>query len=133
MTDQTLKNQKDNIHLWRPHKRGLVGGRRKDNNNIKKSKCLESKHVRYSRNFNYKTYRNLIISPLIVTTMITFTIYLLQLMANNDSLIYQKLIILKYCHKYQETPHLAFICSKSTLEMSNNVGICSKLTTIRTP
>ena len=93
----------------------------KDNNNIKKSKCLESKRVRYSRNFNYKTYCNLIISPLIVTTMTTFTTYLLQLMANNDSLIHQKFIILNFSHKYQEILHLAFTCSKSILETPNNM------------
>ena len=40
---------------------------------IKKSKCLESKRVRYSRNFNYKTYHNLITSPLIVITIATFS------------------------------------------------------------
>ena len=34
--------------------------------------------------------------------MISFSIYLLQLMTNNDSLIYQKLPILKFYHKYQE-------------------------------
>ena len=43
-------------------------------------------HSWYSRDFNYKTYRNLIISALVVTTMTTFSIYLLQLMTNNDSL-----------------------------------------------
>ena len=36
----------------------------------------------------------------------------------NDSLIHQKFLILKFCHKYQETPHLAFTCSSSTLETS---------------
>ena len=43
-------------------------------------------HSWYSRDFNYKTYRNLIISALVVTTMTTFSIYLLHLMTNNDSL-----------------------------------------------
>ena len=68
---------------------------------IIKSKCLESKHVRYSRNFNYKTYGNLIISPLIVITITTFSVYLLQLITNTDSLIHQKFLILKFCHKHQ--------------------------------
>ena len=91
----------------------------KYNNNIEKGKCLESKHLRHSRNFyfKYKKYRNLIISTLVVTTMKTFSVYLLQLMTNNDSLIYQKFLILKFCHTYQETPYLSFTCSESTMEM----------------
>ena len=90
----------------------------KDNNNTKKIKCLESKRIRYSQNFNfnYKSHRTLIISHLIVTTMTTFSVYLLQLMTNNDSLIQQKFIILKFCHKYQEYHHLAFTSSKPTME-----------------
>ena len=84
--------------------------------NYQKSKCLESKRVRYSQNFNYKTFRNLIISPFIVITIATFSAYLLQLITNNDSLIHQKFVILKFCHRYQETPHLVFTCSKSTIE-----------------
>ena len=83
---------------------------------IVKKTCLESKCVRYSRNFNYKTYCNLIISSLIVITIATFSAYLLHLITNSDSLIHQKFVILKFCHKYQETPHLAFTCSKSTIE-----------------
>ena len=39
-------------------------------------------------------------------------------MTNNDSVIHQKFLILKFCQKYQETPNLAFTCSNSTLEMS---------------
>ena len=62
---------------------------------IKKSKCLESKRVRYSRNFNYKTYRNLIISSLIVITVAIFSVYLLQLITNSYSLIHQKFVILR--------------------------------------
>ena len=84
--------------------------------NYQKTKCLESKRVRYSRNFNYKTYCNLIISPLIVITIATFSAYLLHLITNSDSPIHQKFFILKFCHKYRETPHLAFTCSKSTME-----------------
>ena len=58
--------------------------------------------------------------------MATFSVYLLQLMTNNDSLIDQKFPILKFIHqkfpilklhhKYQETSYLAFTCSKSTME-----------------
>ena len=73
----------------------------KDNKNIKKANVwmfgIETR----------QTYQNLIISPLSVTKMTTFTIYLLQMMTNNDSLIYQKFLILKFYHKYQETTHLA--------------------------
>ena len=86
--------------------------------NYQKSKCLESKRVRYSPKFNYKTYSNLIISPLIVIRIGTFSAYLLQLITNSDSLIHQKFVILKFFHKYKETPHLAFTCSKSTIETS---------------
>ena len=84
--------------------------------NYKKSKCLESKRVRYSQNFNYKTCCSLITSPLIVITIATFSAYLLQLIIISDSLIHQKFVILKFCHKYQETPHLAFTYLKSTVE-----------------
>ena len=86
----------------------------------KKSKCLESKRIGYSQkfDFNYNSYRTLIISHLIVTTMTTFSVYLLQLMTNNDSLIHQKFIILKFCHKYQEYHHLPFTSSKPTMEVT---------------
>ena len=84
--------------------------------NYQKSKCLESKRVRYPRNFNYKTYCNLIISPLTVITIATFSAYFLQLITNSDLLIHQKFVILILCNKYQETPYLAFTCSKLTIE-----------------
>ena len=58
--------------------------------NCLEKKCLESKRVRYSRNFNYKTYGNLNISPLIVITITTFSVYLLQLITNSDSVIHIK-------------------------------------------
>ena len=39
-------------------------------------------------------------------------------MTIHDALIHQKFLILKFYHKYQETPHVAFTCSSSTLETS---------------
>ena len=62
---------------------------------------FETRNIYYQNfNFNYKTYRDLIISPLIVTTTTTFFVYLLHLMTNNYSQLHQKFLILKFCHKY---------------------------------
>ena len=86
------------IHFCGGWKDGSEGGG--------ESLCLESKRFRHSQNFNFNTYRNLIISHLIVTTMTTFSTYLLQLMTNHDSLTFQTF----------KTTHLAFTCSKSSVE-----------------
>ena len=49
--------------------------------------------------------------------MTIYSVYLLQLMTSNDSLIHREFLILIFCHEYQETPHLAlFTSSKSTME-----------------
>ena len=93
-----------------------MGGDLKSNDNIKISKWLEWKRARYSRNFNFKTWRNLIVLPLVVTTMSTFFVLLLQLMTNGSTLTYEKFVILKFCHKRQETSRLAFTYSKSTMQ-----------------
>ena len=44
----------------------------------------------FPNSFNYKTCRKLIISPLIIAAITTFSVNLLQLMTNNDSPIHQK-------------------------------------------
>ena len=54
----------------------------------------------FPNSFNYKTYRKLIISPLIITAITTFSVNLLQLMTNNDSSIHQKFLNLTICYKY---------------------------------
>ena len=61
-------------------------------NNTKKKKCLESKRVRYSQNvkFNYKTNRNLIISPFtqISRTNPSSGIYFFKAKSGNTRTIY---------------------------------------------
>ena len=72
----------------------------KDNNDIKKANVWNRNTSDFPQTLIIK-YRKLIISPLIVTTMTTFSVYLFQLMTIKDSLIHQKFLILKFCHKQQ--------------------------------
>ena len=59
-------------------------------------------HPIFPKLFHYKTYHNLIILSLIVTT-ITLSVFLLL---TNDAALNQKFHIFTFCHKYQETSHL---------------------------
>ena len=53
-------------------------------------------------------------------------------MTNNDSLIHQKFLTLTFCHKYQETSHPAFTCSKPTMETLEKYVEYVKLTAVKT-
>ena len=93
--------------------------------NYQKSKCLESKCIQYFRIFNYKTYCNLIISPLIVITIATFSAYLLQLITKSDSLIHQKLfsnlLSSNFSTNIKKHPPLALLVPSKQWNCQNNV------------
>ena len=77
----------------------------RDKNNTKKANVCNqnASDITEILILHYKTYGNLIILPLIVTTVTTLSIYLLHLLTN-ESLIHQKFLILKFVTNIKKHP-----------------------------
>ena len=114
----------------------------KDNNYIKKENV-------WSQNasdipeililITYEKYLNFIISSLSVTIMTVFSVYLLHLMTNDNSLIYQNFIssnIVTNIKRHLISKQLTSGIYEFKVSNGNArkiCGICSKLTTLKTP
>ena len=114
----------------------------KDNNYIKKENVWSQNASDIPEIFiliTYKKYRNFIISSLSVTIMTVFSVYLLHLMTNDNSLIYQNFLssnIVTNIKRHLISKQLTSGIYEFKVSNGNArkiCGICSKLTTLKTP